>query len=317
LEIAQKPNPLLSILVLCFNHEAYIDEALESIQQIKHQPIEVLICDDFSLDKSVEILKKWQNKRPDWNFQFNLENLGNCKTFNSLLAVANGKYVIDFAADDVFVPHNIQTWIRRFETNPNAGFCYADASVFDNENGKEYLFSQKVKREKMPEGWILNELLGIPFICPPAVMFKRSALEKVGGYNENLAYEDLDIWLRMARSFEVIYYDAAVVRYRKHRNSLSASLFLKRNKNLLQSTLAILNQILAWKEFENGSPELVVFIKYHLKISSAMQLREEAKAFYNLLSGLKKIGFQDKFWMVVAESKMPFWRIFAWLKSGN
>jgi glycosyltransferase involved in cell wall biosynthesis len=303
-------KPVISILALCYNHEKFLDEALRSIEKLDYPNLEVWLVDDHSKDGSASILKNWQQKRPDWNFVFQYQNQGNCKTFNGLLAKCKGEFVIDFATDDLLISENFEHWITCLQKNSNAGFCYADALVFEEEAEMEYLFSSRVKRKKMPEGNILEFLLEPIFICPPSVLFRKSALDKVGGYDELLAFEDLDIWLRLAKENEVVYCNLPVVKYRKHKNSLSASLFKKRNQKILASTKLILDRISNWEAFKNGSDSYFSFVKYHLKIAGALQFQDEAAYFYSILKRFKNVSFSDQFWKWISVAKVPVFRIF-------
>src|SRR5436190_21412360 len=92
--------PLVSIICLCYNHEAFVDEALASVEQLTYPKLEILIANDFSSDRSLELLKKWQLKKPHWQFYFNEKNLGNCRTFNQLLKKSTGEFVLDLVTDD-------------------------------------------------------------------------------------------------------------------------------------------------------------------------------------------------------------------------
>jgi len=304
----------LSILAICYNHEKFLDQALGSIEKLSGMKPDVWIADDRSQDNSIQILKRWQEKRPDWNFTFNDRNIGNCKTFNVLLNNCKGDFVIDFSTDDLLIPENIRSCLEKLNSKPEASFCYTDAIVFGQKTAKEYHFSQRIGRFKSPEGKITRQLLGIPFICPPAVIFRKSALEKVGGYDESLAYEDLDIWLRLSQSFEVVYFPEVIVKYRKHKNSLSSSLFRNRNRSILQSTVSILKKISNWEEFRIKDADYFSFVKYHLKIASALQLQVEANEFYKILKENGKIGIQDRLWKMISSIGFPIFSIIFWRK---
>lgn len=297
--------PLVSILALCYNHALYLDEALLSIENLSYKNIEVWIADDASTDHSAEILRKWQIKRPDWHFHFQETNQGNCRTFNQLLANCTGKWVIDFATDDLLEENALERWVASAESQPDIGFCYADGTLLQQETGEKTRFSQTVSRKKFPEGKILPELLHHPFICPPAVLFLREALVSHGGYDENLSYEDWDIWLRLARDHRVKHHSETVVTYRKHAESLSSSLLLKRNRHLLQSTVRILERISKWSEFTSEPSFLASFIRYHLRLSFALQLPDEARLFYQLLASTTSTNFVD-FLLLRFSGKMPF-----------
>jgi glycosyltransferase involved in cell wall biosynthesis len=272
----------VSVLALCYNHEAFLEEALTSLASLPSE-VEVLVADDASSDRSPEILRRWQMKKPEWQFIFHEENRGNCATFNALLTMAKGDWVLDFATDDVLLPVQLLPWAKRADSVPGCGFCYADAFVFSRRGSPLRRFCAGRAVQSFPEGRILQDLFSPGLICPPAVLFSRRALLEIGGYNENLSYEDMDCWLRLARKYPVCRFPDAVIRYRQHPDSMSALVYRGRNRRHLQSTLTILREILDWPEFQPLPQQLRAFIRYHLRLCFFLQLPEEAGAFYQLL----------------------------------
>ena len=305
--------PLVSIICLCYNHEAFVDEALTSIEQLIYPNLEILVADDFSSDRSRELLENWQRRKSDWKFFFNKENQGNCKTFNQLLKISTGEFVLDFATDDVLESEALQAWVNRLDRNPKAAFCYADAWLFEKSRIQRHLYSISNKQKIRPEGKILPFLFGPPFICPPAVLFRRSALHEIGGYNENLAYEDWNVWLQLARKSEVVFHPQAVINYRTHSNSLSSSLFNKQNSRLIDSTLLILREVMAWDELKLIPENVSHFLRYHLKLCAVLEFRSQGLQFWQLLSSISKPGKRDRLWLALIQSKIPVYWIFKWL----
>ena len=285
--------PLLSIIALCYNHEQFLDAALDSLSGLPDW-VEVLVADDASTDSSAGLLQNWQQKQPSWTFVFNKVNQGNCKTFNHLLSKASGDWILDFATDDVLLPHQLTDWIRTAQRHPECGFCYADAEIFYQDDGPKRLHSALYPVQHFPEGMILPRLFGAHFICPPAVLFSKKAIDHVRGYNEALSYEDLDIWIRIARHFPVYRHPEPVIAYRKHPDSMSASISRNRNRKHLQSTITILKYSNDWKELQTGNHHLVAFIRYHLRLSFYLQLPEEAKILYQILHQKTAAGLQER-----------------------
>lgn len=300
--------PTTSILALCYNHAAFLEEALQSLEMADGPEVEILVADDASTDHSVEILKQWQIKKPHWVFVFHELNQGNCKTFNELLRLANGSLILDFSTDDRLISSQFSNWVQFMKMHPEAGFCYADAAIIDQKGHFLHQHSEKVKPNHFPEGNILAQLFNPHFFCPPAVLFRKSALDKLGGYNELLHYEDWDIWLRIAREFPVYRFPHAVIEYRKHPDSLSASIFQKRNRLHLQSTVEILQQVNQWPEllkdrnWEN-------FVRYQLKVSGSLQLKHESVKFYQMLFEAKKTRISDMIFKWLAHVPLPIYRL--------
>ena len=123
--------PLVSVICLSYNHEAYVVEALNSVLNQTYPNIELLIADDCSNDKSVTIIQNWLKHHPKVHFIANEENIGNTKTFNKLAKIAKGDYIIDLAADDLLLPNGIQIQVDAFQKSKfkNIGVVYGNAAL--------------------------------------------------------------------------------------------------------------------------------------------------------------------------------------------
>src|SRR6478609_1618577 len=95
-------SPLISVICICYNHAAFVVEAMDSVRSQNYPYIQLIVCDDASTDTSKDVIKAYL-KDLDILFIDHAVNLGNCRTFNEALSFANGKYVIDLAADDKLV----------------------------------------------------------------------------------------------------------------------------------------------------------------------------------------------------------------------
>ena len=198
--------PLVSVICLSYNHEAYVVEALNSVINQTYPNIELLIADDCSSDNSIGVIKDWVKNHPEVHFSTNEKNLGNTKTFNQLAKIAKGEFIIDLAADDLLVPNCIEKQVTTFQNSKykNLGIVYGNLIEID-KNGN--FLNNYYKEEDRPEsGDIYKMVIGRTIkICSVSSMIKKSVLEKLGYYDEDLAYEDLDLWIRTSRDFEFEY----------------------------------------------------------------------------------------------------------------
>lgn len=238
--------PLVSVICLSYNHEAYIVEALNSVINQTYPNIELLIADDYSSDHSVGVIQDWLQHHPNVYFSANEKNLGNTKTFNQLAKKAKGEFIIDLAADDVLLPDCIEKQVTTFQNSKyeNLGIVYGNLIEID-ENGN-FIRNYYTEEDHPQSGNIYKMVIGrTTKICSVSSMVKKSVFEKLGYYDENLAYEDLDLWVRASRLYEFEYIDAFLVKKRELSTSLSA-FFTQRNnkktKRLHQSSLAILKK---------------------------------------------------------------------------
>src|SRR5580704_8434369 len=101
-------NPLVSMIVVCYNQSRFVVETLESVKAQTYKPTQLVIIDDCSLDDSVTVIENWLRKnRIDCTFVRHKKNQGICKTVNEALSLARGKYLSPIASDDIWLPDKI------------------------------------------------------------------------------------------------------------------------------------------------------------------------------------------------------------------
>ncbi|RTY66190.1 glycosyltransferase [Flavobacterium sp. GSP27] len=245
-------NPLVTVICLCYNHKDYVIESLMSVLNQHYDTIELIIVDDCSTDNSKSVIEKWLLDYPQIPFIANDTNLGNTKSFNNALKTAKGDYIIDLAADDVLLPNCITSQINAFNntTFKNLGIVYGNVELI-TEKGKHesYYFPvdsfQKVVKERTTGDIYESVLSGGDCICSVSSMVKKSLFDALNGYDETLAYEDLDFWIRASRTYEFDFIDAILVQKRIVHHSLGTHFFKKKDaraRKINQSTYLILKK---------------------------------------------------------------------------
>ncbi len=218
-------SPLVSVIGISYNHAPYIEEALNSLFAQTYSNVQIILMDDASTDGSPEILKNIAEGK-EVEMILHPENCGYTKTFNEGLALAKGEYIIDFALDDVMEPGFIETSVRAFKQNA-AGVVFSNALYIDEEsqplaNHTEQLI-QKGMIKAVPQGDVFASVLKRYFICTPTMVIRREVFDRLGGYDDQLAYEDFDFWVRSSRIWEYNYVDQVLLKKRKLNNSMSAN----------------------------------------------------------------------------------------------
>ena len=215
----------MSTIVLSYNQSRFLLETLESVKAQTYKATQLIIVDDCSSDDSVATIGHWlQENGIRCAFIRHQENEGICKSLNDALAVANGKYISMVAADDVWLPDKIARQVEIMESQPDhVGMLYSDAFQMD-EHGHplpDMFIAAHRKLPEMPQGEVLNTLLEGNFIPGMTALIRRSCYDKVGLYDENLPWEDWDMWMRIARHYSFIYSPTPSAKYRCHEKSLS------------------------------------------------------------------------------------------------
>lgn len=222
-------KPLVSIIVPAYNHEMYIDDLIKSLIDQTYQHIELFILDDKSNDQTFQRLLGWQTLLEERFVSVsicrNSENLGVVKTLNKLLRMCNGKYIKIIASDDFLFSDTIESLVHYFENNQSFGIIYTNAiccnshTRYPMENMQD---SMKWYHRIPPSGMNLTQqLYEHNFILAPTVFYKRTTINKIGFYDENITIEDWEYWLRVSLHESIGYFDKITVAYRILNTSLS------------------------------------------------------------------------------------------------
>lgn len=120
----------VDILMATYNGEKYLKEQLESILNQTYTNIRLLINDDCSTDKTIEILKEYEQKDNRIYVQYNNENLGSIKNFENLLSRVENKYFMLADQDDVWMPQKVEKSLDKI-TKENADLVFTDLEAVD------------------------------------------------------------------------------------------------------------------------------------------------------------------------------------------
>ncbi len=233
----------VTVVALCYNHERFVVECLESIRAQTFQDFELVVTDDCSRDDSPGIIADWLARhRPDAVFIRHSKNAGLCSTLNEALAASNGEFISMVATDDAWAPDKLERQLAFMRTlPPEVAVVYSDAARMDESGAPlEGDFMQTHRPGVAPaSGSIFPALADGNFIPAMSTLIRRSAIEAVGGYDERLTYEDYDMWLRLAARYEFAWLPGRVARYRIVSTSMVRTIFEKPNANHSHTLLLI------------------------------------------------------------------------------
>lgn len=223
----------LSIVVLTYNHEEFIKENLEGIfMQETNFPVELIISDDASKDKTVEIIEETVKNVPE-NFEIKFikhqKNLGSTPNFYSALKHVSGEYVAFCEGDDYWTDaKKLQLQYDFLEKNPGYSLCFHKAiNVSPDKNIDGTEFSKVENRDyttlEIYKNWVVHTA---------TVMMKSEVLDseakKTTMQDDTLQYFDTVLYMAASTIGKVRGMDLAMSAYRRHDLGLSAG---KRNAN--------------------------------------------------------------------------------------
>lgn len=206
--------PKVSILVSCYNHEAYIEACLQSILQQTYKNIELIVVDDGSADNSFDIIKRLASQ---YNFYAEKQdNMGLSRALNKMLPMTTGKYICQFGSDDIMLPDKTAIQVAFMESNPDVAVCGGNAFLIDKEGDRIY------KRECFPpfRDILFDDLFlrrKHKNIFASTGMIRKNILDTLGGWNPSIPLEDMYMWLKITHhGHHMVGLQDVLTLYRKH-----------------------------------------------------------------------------------------------------
>lgn len=306
-------QPLVSIVCLCFNHARFLAEALDSVLNQTYKNLEILVVDDCSSDNSRSIIEDYVRRFPQIKYLPNEKNLGNCAAFNRAYRLSKGKYLIDFATDDVLVPNRVEEQVKAFEKlDETYGILFTDAEFIDDNGNHLHNFYKHDKdgklAENVPDGYVFPEVIARHYICSPTMMIRRSVFDKLNGYDETLAYEDFDLWVRSAPDFKYFFLDKILTRRRIHAAQMSQQQY-KLNDKQIFSTITVCRKAQKLLRIENEKKALQKRVHHELIHAVFTRNFEASRQLYELLQELGEVPIKYRTLMSISKLPLPFARI--------
>lgn len=205
-------QPLVSVIIASYNHAPYIEASIASVLAQTYGNIELLVVDDGSSDDSVERIRRLQELH---GFDFRAQaNQGLSRTLNDSIARARGELIVSFGSDDVMLPQRLALQVAYMQGKPEVGICAGNIEEIDAD-GRSRGAPRALQLRRLDfEDVFLNRKAGAP---APTLMFRREALERVGGFDPQIRLEDLYIQLKITRAgYFVDILGEVLAQYRVH-----------------------------------------------------------------------------------------------------
>lgn len=232
--------PLVSIVIPCFNQAKYLRTAIKSTLSQTYRKIEVVVVNDGSTDDTAEVAARYPSIR-----YLTQENRGVAEARNLGFQFSTGEYIQFMDADDRLTAVSVEAHLECFAAHPEAGFVVGDLEWIDE-------IGRCLGRSDMPvlQANHYEELLKVNHIGNTlAVMFRRSVLRAVGGFNSFFSpAEDYELLVRASRAFPSAHHATVVAQYRRHTTNVS-----RKGRQMLAATNRVM---VAERGFVKGHPRL-------------------------------------------------------------
>lgn len=186
------PLPLVSIIMPAYNCEKYIAESINSVLMQSYKNYELIIIDDGSKDKTVEIIKNFSLRDSRLKICINKKNQGVSYSRNKGIEIAVGEWIAFLDSDDLWKETKLEEQIL-LALEKNVSFLFTGSS-FINETGQPYSGIFEVPTEIS-----YNQLLKQNVISCSSVMIKKFHLEKYKMERDD-THEDFGLWLRILKN---------------------------------------------------------------------------------------------------------------------
>jgi teichuronic acid biosynthesis glycosyltransferase TuaG len=234
-------EPLISIIIPCYNGESFIRDSIESVIGQSHKNWELMVVDDGSKDGSRDVVGEYINDKRI-TLIVNKHNIGIPQTKNRGLSRAKGEYIAFLDQDDIWMPSKLELQLGLFENEGEAVGIVCTGMLFMNS---------AMRYERIFKGFddtsqedLLKNLYLYPINSSSIMMTKREVIARVGVFDENLVgWDDYELLMRIATRFQLKYVRELLVKKRVHTDSV------QRTKAVRDETEKVFDQVLIYHPF--------------------------------------------------------------------
>lgn len=215
-------QPLVSIVVVSYNHAKYIRENLDSIKAQTYPNIELIVADDASSDNSVKVYEQWlmENDYPAKK-NFHAKNTGLSAMLNECMALVTGRFVKLISADDYLHKDYVTKTVLALETlGHKYGAVHTNTFSVDEHSNISEGVDFNLLNDISPEEF-KDKLISTNLVSAPSVLMRSDVLRETGEYDETTIVEDYSRWLKISRKYFFHYIPDRLVYYRYHGNNIS------------------------------------------------------------------------------------------------
>jgi len=210
--------PFFSVVMPMYNRERYVKEAIDSVLAQSDADLELIVIDDGSTDRSLEIVGKIDDPRLRL---FRNQHAGGAAARNTGIDAARGEFIVWIDSDDRQAPGALAALRRTMQACPDADIYYGDLEIFDDTR------PDKLWRTEYPDFYgetLLPRLIRGNCLPNPGTAVRRSLYQRYGGYDVGFVRcHDFQMWTRLADSARFKKVDNILCHWRQHGESLSSA----------------------------------------------------------------------------------------------
>lgn len=228
-----KSNYLVSVIMTCHNGELYLRNAIDSLLQQTYSEWELIFYDNYSNDRSLDIIKNYKDKRIKYFKSYNLVKLGTIRKL--AIEKCKGLFISFLDVDDYWSADKIEKQIDKFKSNENIDIVYSNYNIIENNQIKK--IKKKLFKGKCQKEIILSYINKLPLTAWLTLMIKRNKINQLDySFDTNLHIcSDFDLIIRLSDFCNFDFVEDYLCFYRIHNNNES-----KQNKKEVEELNYIL-----------------------------------------------------------------------------
>lgn len=230
---------LVSVVIPTYNRGDLIAETIRSVLSQTYDAFELIIVDDGSTDNTGEVVKSF----PDARIKY-------IKTNNSGLPAAprnrgyaesSGEFVAFLDSDDLWLENKLEKQVAAMRKDPSVGLVYCKCEFFGSDYRGARIFPGRGY-----SGCVFDFITRGNFVPTVSVLCRRVALETAGTFDESKklrAFEDYELWIRIAGAFKFFFIDEVLCRFRMHSQNILGTDNLKSHLGAFRALCSAINKM--------------------------------------------------------------------------
>lgn len=217
MSVLPKPSsdqPVVSVIMNCYNGAAYIAEAIDSVLTQTYPHWELVFWDNQSTDASAAIVQAYTDPRIKYFYAPEFTPLGAAR--NLAIAEATGSLIAFLDSDDIWMPEKLQLQVPLFD-DPKIGIVISDTIFFNGAGAEKQLYGGTPP----PTGDVFSALLRHYFISLETAIVRQTALETLDSLFDPRfnAIEEYDLFIRLCLEWNLGYVGQVLAKWRVHGDS--------------------------------------------------------------------------------------------------
>lgn len=218
--------PTVSVIIPSYNHGRFIRQCIQSVLDQTFQDFEIIITDDGSSDRSIEIIEEFVD--PRIKLFKHLVNKGASVASNNCIINSTGKYIAMLSSDDIWYPEKLEIQVNYLEAHPEISIVFGKVDWIDVSGnllvaGFPYKDIFNVKNRTRFE-WLRHFFKVGNCLCHPCSLIRRDHYLEVGLLDPSFAnLPDFDLWVRFCLKYDIHILDQPLVYFRRINEQENAS----------------------------------------------------------------------------------------------